>query len=271
MQTLLFTLLLVSLAAFLLLRSAETRLLYPRPLAETTFGHEPATLIRIRSEGATADIPALFQPARAERPTIVTFHGNGEQLSDFASWVRALRDAGLGAMVVEYPGYGLSAAGDPSEQAIYKDADLALYHLREVLGVGNDKIILLGESLGTGVAVEMAARGYGSGLILVSPYSSIPEMAEVLLPWFPASSLLRDRYDSGSKAPHVRIPALVLHGTDDGLIPAEMAKELSRRFRRSNFVALQGIGHGGIVNVYSQDILAHIEPWLESVGPRQQD
>ena len=82
-------------------------------------------------------------------------------------------------------------------------------------GVGPSRVALLGESLGTGVSTEMAVRGRGASLVLVTPYSSIVAMGVHFAPWLPVTLLLRERFDTLGKAPRIAGPVLVVHGTDD--------------------------------------------------------
>src|SRR5262250_2244954 len=111
---------------------------------------------------------------------LVYFHGNAGHIGDRGDRVRPYLDAGFGVLLVEYRGYG-GNPGRPSEAGLYADARAAIAFLREA-GVGNDRIVLYGESLGTGVAVQMASEGVGSALVLESPPSSIPAVAQSRYP-----------------------------------------------------------------------------------------
>jgi pimeloyl-ACP methyl ester carboxylesterase len=131
---------------------------------------------------------------------------------------------GLGVVLCEYRGYGLSSGTDFDEQGFYRDAEAVLDHLAQQ-GIGPDRVVLFGESLGTGVAAEMAARGRGAALVLVTPYTSIPDMGEHVtarLPTLPVRLLMRERFATLDKAPPITVPALVLHGTDDEVVPYAM-------------------------------------------------
>ncbi len=107
---------------------------------------------------------------------LVYFHGNGVAMGDVLWMAREFRRRGLGVVLCEYRGYGLSVGSTPSEAGLYADADAILAWLRAE-GIGSERIALFGESLGTGVAVEMAARGHSASVVLVTPYTSIPEVA----------------------------------------------------------------------------------------------
>jgi pimeloyl-ACP methyl ester carboxylesterase len=93
-----------------------------------------------------------------------------------------------------------------------------------------EKTTLMGQSLGSGVAAEMARRGLGARLVLLSPYTSIPEVAARVVPILPGRLLVRDRFATAEKAPEIRVPTLIVHGEKDELIPVAMGRELGRRF-----------------------------------------
>src|SRR5437016_1321802 len=134
-------------------------------------GREPAypeNLVRTRD--ATF---LYFQGAKV----VAYFHGNGEDLADSVPMVSLLRSLGMGVLAVEYPGYGV-AGGRPSEQGAYAAAESALSWLRSEGGIGADRVVLLGQSLGSGVACEMAKRGFGARVVLISPFTSIASIAE---------------------------------------------------------------------------------------------
>lgn len=225
--------------------SAQRYALFPAPPGGRTPQLEGATLHRIPgSDGAT--VYALHVPAPEGAPTLVHFHGNGEDLADVASLAREVRVAGLGVYAVEYPGYGLARDSEVSEQAIYAAAESALAHLYGVIGVLRADIVLQGQSLGSGVAVEMALRGHGRRLVLLSPYTSITEVASRLAPFLPASILIRDRFDSRTKAPRVTQPVLILHGSADDLIPAQMGRTLGGLFPSATVEILDGAHHNDL-------------------------
>lgn len=191
-------------------------------------------------------VHALYAKAEGDAPTLVHFHGNGEELADMVNFVALFRARGLGVLAVEYPGYGLSQSVEPNEADIYRDAETALVMLRDEKGVPREKVVLSGQSLGTGVAVEMASRGLGSRVLLFSPYTSIVDVANRYFPILPTRWLVRDRFESVKKAPAVRVPVLVVHGTDDEVIPFAFGKELAATFPNARFVPLDQGRHNDL-------------------------
>ena len=113
-------------------------------------------------------------------------------------------------------------------------------------GSAPNRIALFGESLGTGVAVEMAARGHGSSVVLVTPYTSIPEVASRFVFGLPVRLLMRERFDSLAKAPRVAVPALLLHGTDDEVVPYAMSVKLATTFPHARLVTVAGGHHNDL-------------------------
>ncbi len=173
---------------------------------------------------------ALYVPAPYGRPTLVHFHGNGQQLADLGPLVSWLRDERVGVFAVEYPGYGLNAGQSPSETSLFAVAEAALDHLERKLGVAVKDVVLMGQSLGTGVATEMALRGRGSAVVLISPYTSIDALGAHWLPGIPSSLVVDDHFDNLAKAPRVRAPVLIVTGLHDPLIPPSMSEELAASF-----------------------------------------
>lgn len=235
----------------------QRKLLYPRP-APT---HEPswagATVLRIPC-AAMGEVVALLRPAPSpQAPMVVHFHGNAEQLADLVPLGRLLARQGLGFLAVEYPGYGL-APGEPSEAAFYAAGECALAHLEGALGVERARIVLCGQSLGSGVAVELARRGRGARLLLVSAYTSMVDMAARTMPWLPTSWILADRFESLGKAAQVQQPALLLHGELDTLIPLEMSRTLAAALPHAEVWTVAGAGHNDLWDTGGAPLLERV-------------
>ena len=195
-------------------------------------------------ETARGTVYTLYARAAAGMPTVVAFHGNGEDLAREARLVDLLATKGFGVLAVEYPGFGLARGQVASEGALYDAADHALHGLYGRLHVPPSQVELLGYSLGTGVAAEMAHRGHGTRMVLLAPYTSIPAVARRLSTALSDPSILPDRYDTLVKAPDISIPTLVVHGTLDPLIPFIMGEALVAAFPRATLLALPGVDHG---------------------------
>jgi fermentation-respiration switch protein FrsA (DUF1100 family) len=192
---------------------------------------------------------------------VVHFHGNGEDLGDAGSMIDLLHSLGAGVLAVEYPGYG-AMPGRPSEKSLYDAAESALRWLRDEQHVPADRIVLQGQSLGSGVAVEMACRGWGARVVLISPYTSMADLGKQLFAWLPVSLLVRDRFDTLSKAPQIGAPVLIIHGTDDEVVPFAMGERLSHVFPHATLQPIKGGQHNDLLWLHARELRAAIGPFL---------
>jgi pimeloyl-ACP methyl ester carboxylesterase len=203
-------------------------LLYPAPHESDRPVPAGAVLRELRAADGVP-VHVLEFPNSSARRTVVYFHGNGETIDDEAWFAQDLVRHGFAVTLVEYRGYGRSTRSSdakPTEAGLYADADAALADLA-ARGIGADRILLWGISLGTGVATEMARHGRGAALVLVAPYTSIVDMAARLAPFLPVRFLITDRFDNLAKAPSLAVPAVVVHGTDDEVIPHAMGERVA--------------------------------------------
>ena len=172
---------------------------------------------------------------QGERPVIVYFHGNGGHIGYRADRVERFAREGYGVLMLEYRGYG-GNPGMPSEAGLFEDAAAALRFVA-AQGVPGHRLVLYGESLGTGIAVQAATTREVGAVVLESPYTSIAAAAQFHYPFIPAAWLVSDRYDSLSRIGQVRAPILMLHGDARRRHPVEPRLRrcsLPLRSRRSN-------------------------------------
>jgi fermentation-respiration switch protein FrsA (DUF1100 family) len=184
--------------------------------------------------------------AKADSPVMLCFHGNGGNISSRVDKMKIFHDAGAAQLWVEWRGYGESS-GTPDEAGLYRDGLAGWDWLTRERGIAPSRVALYGESLGCGVAVELATRVPAGGLIVDSGFASIAEMGRVVLPWFPAR-LLRLRFDNLAKLPRAALPTLFLHSPQDDIIPYEQAR---RNFAAAagpkSFVDLRGSHNDGFL------------------------
>jgi fermentation-respiration switch protein FrsA (DUF1100 family) len=165
-----------------------------------------------------------YLPSRPGRPVIAYFHGNGGHIGYRVERLLRFAQEGYGVLMLEYRGYG-GNPGTPTETGFYTDARAALDFLgRE--GVAPNRVVLYGESLGSGVAVQVAAQNEVAGLILEAPPTSVAEAAQSHFPYVPASLLVIDRFDSLSRIGKVKAPILVMHGERDRVVPVRYGRTL---------------------------------------------
>lgn len=189
----------------------------------------------------------VYRPGPPGAKVVVYFHGNGEQVAG-ADWLAGrFAERGLGFAAIEFPGYG-DAPGAPSEPSILAATEAGLTHLTSALGVPRDRLILFGQSLGTGVAVALAAKGWGERVLLVSPYTSLPDVAAPAFWFLPVRALMRTRFDSAARAPEVKQPALVVHSTTDEVIPVALGKALHGKLPNARLALVERAPHNGIID-----------------------
>jgi hypothetical protein len=187
-------------------------------------------------------------PEEGARLALVRFNGNGGTMADRLSWVQLLRRR-LGVPVTillfDYRGYGQSE-GRPSEEGLYRDGAAAVAMLRS--GAPGLPVVCVGESLGTGVAVELAVAGRCDSLVLEAPYASIPLLANEVLPPFPFGFFVRTSFHSLEKIPRVRVPIYIVHAEGDALIPIAHAERLlAAATAPVRLIRLPRGGHSGAV------------------------
>jgi fermentation-respiration switch protein FrsA (DUF1100 family) len=240
-------------AFVLLLLALEDRLIYnPKTAAQSWIEPPPDCRFRdldLQAEDGTR-IHARWFPCSNAQGAILLCHSRGANLSvalmphDVAAWHREL---GLSLLIFDYPGYGRSE-GRPSEAGCYSAAAAAYSWLTQVQNVPPRDVVLLGRSLGTAVAVDLASRRTHRALVLISPFTSLPDEAQLSYPFVPAHLLMRNRYDSLSKIAHCPQPLLIVHGTKDRMVPFALGRRLFEAAKEpKRFIAVDGATHAGSV------------------------
>jgi fermentation-respiration switch protein FrsA (DUF1100 family) len=211
-----------------------------------------------------AQVIAWYTKAPPGQPTILYFHGNAGSLKVRAERVRKFQAAGRGILMMTYRGYG-GSTGSPSERFNVADAGLA-YSLLIREGVRPRDIILFGESLGSGVAVQIAAANEVGGLIMDSPYTSMVEVAQVHYPWLPVRQLLVDRYDTMTYIGRVQAPLLVLHGERDQVVPVAMGRAVFAAAGEPKQIAT--FKEAGHIEHYLYGSFDVVQAWIDRVHAR---
>jgi hypothetical protein len=159
------------------------------------------------------------------RAVLLFAHGNAGNLSHRYELLRSLRAMGISVMIFDYRGYGRSE-GSPSEAGILADARAARRSLAKREGIGEQQIVLMGESLGGGVMVDLAAKDGARALVLENTFTSLPEVASYHYPWLPVKLLMRTQLNSAVKIADYHGPLLQVHGDADTIIPFEIGRRL---------------------------------------------
>jgi fermentation-respiration switch protein FrsA (DUF1100 family) len=182
-----------------------------------------AKTLRLKTEDGETLLAWSIPPASG-RPLILYFHGNAGGLDLRVDRFRAIAKAGMGLLAIEYRGYA-SSSGSPSERGLKLDGEAA-YAAAIASGVAPGRIVPLGESLGSGIAVALAARHRVGALVLDSPYSSIADVAAAAYWFVPVRALLRDPFRNDLLIASVKAPTLIVHGTKDRVVPIRFGEKL---------------------------------------------
>lgn len=241
----------------------------PRPVISQSMVPEMEEVFYTTEDGLEL-FAWLFLPGNPNKPTIVFFHGNAGTIGDRDDKARRLIDAGYGVMLAEYRRYSENP-GQLSEQGLYADGRAAIAYLK-AQGLDHDQIAVYGESLGTGIATQMAAEFEADGgplaaVILEAPYTSTVDVGAAHYPFIPVSLLMKDRYESLARIGKISAPLFIVHGEKDRTIPAKFGKRL---FAAANepkrALWLERAGHN---NLYNFGVGEAVVQFLDEYTPAQ--
>lgn len=215
--------------------------------------------VRVKTEDGI-DLLGWFAPPEAkDGKIIVFFHGNAGNLSHRAEKARLFIDHGYGVYLAEYRGFG-GNRGSSSEQGLYRDARAALGWL-EGEGYSPGQFVLYGESIGSGVAVQMAFETQPKWLVLEAPFTTAADVAKISYFWLPVDLLLKDKYDNLSKIGQIKSALLIVHGDEDHVIPLFLAQKLYEAARHpKEFATVNGGGHADLYDHHAGHIVTE---WLD--------
>lgn len=192
--------------------------------------------------------------AKRGKPTILYFHGNAGNLHNRAERFDRMLDRGYGLVALGYRGSS-GSTGAPSQTTLRADSTLVRLQLKALIGTENPrKLIYYGESLGTTVAIHLAAHHPPDALILEAPFTSLKTLTQQAMPYFPTSLGLRDDWDSLAQMPQITMPLLVMHGTADTVVPYDHGKTIfeAAPSPQKTFRSVEGLGHSGHWSVAGQ-------------------
>ncbi|XSG84192.1 MAG: alpha/beta hydrolase [Methylohalobius sp. ZOD2] len=208
----------------------QSALLYLPNLPSRTLAATPAAIgldyetVHFETEDRVR-LHGWFIPAKKPRGALLFFHGNAGNISHRLDSVRIFHDLGLSVLIFDYRGYGRSEAR-PSEEGTRLDARAAWRHLTEISGIEPQRVVLFGRSLGAALAAWLATQTEPGALILESAFTSVPELAAELYWWLPARRLARLHYPTRDYLKDVHCPVLVIHSSEDEIIPYHHGQEL---------------------------------------------
>jgi len=211
-----------------------------------------------------------FVPARGGEGavTVLFLHGNAGNISHRLEKLVLLHELGVNVLLLDYRGYGRSE-GEPSEVGTYRDGEAALAWLFTGQGEGRVRsesavadVVLYGESLGTGVAVELAVRHRLRGLILEAPFTSIADVGQQLFPYLPVRWLARTRYENLAKIGRVGAPLLILHSREDEIFRLAHAERLFAAAAEPKRLVVLAGGHNDAFMVSADVYRAAVREFL---------
>jgi fermentation-respiration switch protein FrsA (DUF1100 family) len=220
----------------------------------------------IAADVKTADSLSLsgwyFPPSKPGHPVIVMFHGNAGHIGYRAFKAPLYQAEGYGVLLAEYRGYG-GNTGKMSEQGAYNDARAYIEWLHTAHNIAYEDMILHGESLGTGVAIQMATEYPVRAVILEAAYSTLSEIAGATYFFVPVALLMRDQYRSIDKIQNVTAPILFIHGTKDAIVPLSSGRALyDKATAQKAFVEIPEAGHN---DLYNYGVPLHVIEFLSNI------
>jgi uncharacterized protein len=209
-------------------------------------------------------VNAWYFPAQnPSTPVVLVCHGNAGNISHRLELAAVLLEAGAGALLFDYRGYGRSD-GRPGEENTYRDAQAA-YHWLAAKGVAGANIIAYGNSLGGGVACELALREKVGGLILQSTFTSIPDVGAELFPYLPVRLISTIKYNTRAKLPKLHVPVLILHSRRDELMAFHHAEDNFAAANEPKFLREISGGHNDGLSSSRPAMLTAIREFLQTV------
>lgn len=200
-------------------------------------------------------------------PTLVYFHGNSGNAGSRYPNIKPFIDKGWGVLIVPYRGYG-GNPGKPSEDDFYLDAELSL---RLVHKSNKSCTVLFGRSLGSGVATYIARKYHAASLVLISPFTSVPDVAADYYPIYPVHTLAHERFNSLARINLINMPLLVMHGTDDRVVPYRLGFKLFKNAHDpKKFITLDNKGHNDLSNQnIAKAVFQFTKPFLNGCHKRK--
>jgi len=243
---LLLALLVVYAAMCVLLYAVQDRLLFP--MAGLGRGAALPAAADVETRWLTLADGTRVRTALAEleRPAawLLFFCGNGEDLRSGVRWADVWRGYGVTAVVPEYPGYG-DSEGTPSAASLREMAAAAAAFARQGAAADRVPLVIAGASLGSYPALHLAADGAGDRLLLLAPFTSARDVASARFWFMPVRWLMRHPLDNLARAAQVKVPALVVHGDADSVIPVRYGRALADAMG-ARFVLAPGCGHNDL-------------------------
>jgi len=233
-------------------------MIYQPPLASYT---DQSPHIQSVTNSGGMKIGMFYLPAGEDMPTLFWSHGNAEDIGLLNERFQSFRARGYGILAYDYPGYGISE-GSPDEEGCFQAGKTAWAHLTDKLGIKPEKIIIYGQSVGSGPACWLAAQHTCAGLVLVAPLTSAFRSV-TRIPIFPC-----DQFKNIHLIGKIHTPLLVIHGDQDRVIaPWNGQKLYDLHPGPKKFVAIKGSGHNDLYILAETEILNALDEFKANTLP----
>jgi pimeloyl-ACP methyl ester carboxylesterase len=231
-------------ATLLLYFFQDRMIFFPQPTAPASQSRYAGQAFRLRHGDVTLTGWFFKHEIGPGNPLVVYYGGNAEDVS--LNFDHLGRFNTRSFLFMNYRGYG-GSDGKPSEAALLSDALYVIDHVLAAEAIDPSHVVLMGRSLGSGVAVHVAANRQVGGIILVTPFDTLVNVARAHYPIFPVGMLMRHRFDSAALAPSIDIPALFLTASNDQVVPVRLARKLESVWGGpTTAVAVEGTDHNTI-------------------------
>ena len=227
-------------------------------------GREPTEIekVKITTKGNLDLLGWFYNRDLKKLKTILFLHGNAGSLENRTYKLNHFKELDVNFLIIAWRGFS-GNKGKPNETGLYEDARSAIKWL-DVKGIKEQNIILYGESLGTGVAVEVAQNKNYAGVILESPFTSMVNMGKKYYPFFPVSFLLKDKFESNKKIVNISVPVFIVHGKVDKIVPYDMGKKMYELANEPKFFHSQEYGDHMID--YDERLLLALKRFIQGLN-----
>tara|TARA_B110000014_G_scaffold262637_1_gene257065 strand:- start:104 stop:940 length:837 start_codon:yes stop_codon:yes gene_type:complete len=194
--------------------------------------------------------------------TILFLHGNAGSLENRIHKINHFKDMNINFLLIAWRGFN-GNEGKPTEKGLYEDATSAVRWLKSK-GITEEEIIIYGESLGTGIATEIAQNKNFAGVILESPFTSMIDAGKDKYPFLPVKFLLKDKYQSNIKIKNIKSPILIMHGKVDNIVPFHMGKKMYELANQPKYFYFSE--YDDHMMKYDKKLLNHLKKFINSLN-----
>lgn len=238
--------------------------------SEMDLVYEDVWLEVINRKGKKETIHGWWLPNfNGNKKALLYLHGNGENISSNLNRAKFYQQQGFSVFLIDYRGYGKSQGEFPNENRVYEDAQLAYDYLVQKKNFKPESIVVFGHSLGGAIALNLAINQPNiHALIVESTFTSIQDVAEetTIYRLFPLDLILTQKFDSINKINRLKVPVLMIHGTEDETIPVSMSKTLFDKVKvPKKILIIEGANHNNVQEFNEIEYQKGVESFLQFV------